>query len=99
MPVVVLIDGDGKQLGKVANERGALRVNAVEKLVRDQLRVCEADLDARLEDARRKVAAGDRDAAVVTYKAVWGLRCLAPRRARAAQRELKKLGIQVAEAQ
>jgi hypothetical protein len=98
LPVVVLIDGDGKRLGKVDNERGALRVGAVERLVRDQLRVCEADLDARLEDAHRKAAAGDRDAAVVTYKAVWSLRCLAPRKARTAQRELKKLGIEVAEA-
>jgi hypothetical protein len=98
LPVVVLIDGDGKQLGKVDNERGALRVSAVEKLVRDQLRACETDLDARLEDAHRKAAAGDRDAAVVSYKAIWGLRCIAPRKARTAQRELKKLGIEVAEA-
>jgi hypothetical protein len=98
LPVVVLIDGDGKRIGKVDNERGALRVSSVERLVRDQIRVCEADLDARLEDAHRKAAAGDRDAAVVTYKAVWALRCLAPRKARTAQRELKKLGIEVAEA-
>jgi hypothetical protein len=99
LPVVVLIDGDGKQLGKVGNERGALRVSDVEKLVRDQLRACEVDLDSRLEDAHRKAASGDRDAAVVSYKAIWGLRCIAPRKARAAQRELKKLGIEVAEAQ
>ena len=98
LPVAVLIDGDGKQLGKVANEQGTLRVSAVERLVRDQLRACEADIDARLEDARRKASAGDRDAAVSTYKAVWDLRCLSPRKARTAQRELKKLGIEVAEA-
>jgi hypothetical protein len=91
LPVAVLIDGDGKQLGKVDNDRGALDVGAVERLVRDQLRAQEAMVDARLEDARRKAAAGDRDTAVATYKAVWDLRCTFPRKGREAERELKKL--------
>jgi len=99
LPAAVLIDGDGKQLGKVTNERGVLRVGAVERLVRDQLRARDAVLDAQLEDAQRKAAAGDRDAAVVSYRAIWDLRCLAPRKAKTAQRELKKLGIEVAQAQ
>jgi hypothetical protein len=99
LPVAVLIDGNGKRLGKVDNERGALHLSAVERLVREQLRAREADLDVRLDDARRKAEAGDRAAAVMTYKSIWGLRCLAPRKARTAQRELKKLGVEVAEAQ
>lgn len=94
LPVAVLVDGDGKQLGKVDNEKGVLSVTAVERLVRDQLRARDAALDAQLEDAQRKAAAGDRDAAVVDYKAVWELRCLAPKKAKTAQRELKKLGAQ-----
>ncbi len=97
LPVAVLIDANGKRIGKVDNERGALRVTAVERLVREQLRVSATDIDALLEDARRKTEAGDTAAAVVTYKSVWGLRCLAPRKARTAQRELKKLGVEVAE--
>ena len=98
LPVAVLIDGSGKRIGKVDNERGALRVGAVERLVREQLRTAESDIDTLLEEARRKTEAGDRAAAVVTYKSIWGMRCIAPRKARAAQRELKKLGVEVAEA-
>ena len=99
LPVAVLVDGDGRQLGRVDNEKGVLRVAAVERLVRDQLRARDVALDALLEDAQRKAAAGDRDAAVLSYKAIWGLRCLAPKKAKTAQRELKKLGIEVAAAQ
>jgi hypothetical protein len=91
LPIAVLLDGDGKQLGKVDNDRGALNVSAVEKLVRDQLRAGEATLDARLEDARRKASAGDRDSAVATYKSICDLRCVFPRKAREAERELKRL--------
>jgi hypothetical protein len=98
LPVAVLIDGNGKRIGKVDSERGALRVSAVERLVREQLRAAESDIDTLLEDARRKTDAGDRAAAVVAYKSIWGMRCIAPRKARTAQRELKKLGIEVAEA-
>lgn len=97
LPVAVLIDGDGKQIGKVDNERGMLRVSAVEHMLREQLRACDADIDARLQGARRMAEAGDRAAAVVAYKSIWGLRCLSPRKARAAQRELKKLGVEVAQ--
>ena len=93
LPVAVLVGGDGKQLGKVINERGSLRVSAVERLVRDQLRSRESDLDAQLDDGRKKALAGDREAAVATYKLVWEQRCVAPRKGREAQRELKKLGI------
>lgn len=98
LPVAVLLDGDGKQLGKVDNDRGALKVAAVEKLVRDQLRAREAVLDARLDDARKKAVAGDRDSAVAAYRSIWDLRCVFPRKAREAERELKKLGIAVADA-
>jgi len=99
LPVAVLVDGDGKELGKVNNERGLLQVAAVERLVRDQLRQRDAAIDGQLEEAQRKAAAGNRDAAVVTYRSVWDLRCLSPKKAKAAQRELKKLGIEVAQAQ
>jgi hypothetical protein len=98
LPVAVLIDADGRQLGKVPNERGALDVGAVEKLVRDQLRAREAMLDAKLDEARKKAVAGDRDAAVAAYRSIWDLRCVFPRKGREAERELKKLGVAVADA-
>jgi hypothetical protein len=98
LPAAVLVDGDGKQVGKVDNERGLLRLAAVERLVRDQLRARESILDAQLEAARRKALAGDRDSAVSTYRSIWDQRCVAPRKAREAQRELKKLGVALADA-
>lgn len=97
LPAAVLVDGDGKQIGKVSNERGLLRAAEVEKLVRDQLRAREATLDAQLDDARKKALAGDRDSAVSKYRSVWDQRCVAPRKAKEAQRELKKLGVTVAD--
>ncbi|HEY6844136.1 MAG TPA: hypothetical protein VI391_08215, partial [Thermoanaerobaculia bacterium] len=88
LPAAVLIDGDGKQLGKVANERGTLRVGEVERLVREQMRVRESRIDAQLDSARRS---GD----VAALRSICDLRCAFPRQARAAQKELKKLGIDV----
>src|SRR5438309_3573676 len=73
LPIAVLLDADGKQLGKVDNDRGALNVAAVERLVREQLRASEASLDAKLQDARRKASSGDRDSAVATYKSICDL--------------------------
>jgi len=98
LPAAVLVDGDGKQIGRVLSERGALRVGEVERMVRDQLRAREASLDAQLDDARKKALAGDRDSAVSTYRSIWDQRCVAPRKAKEAQRELKKLGVTVADA-
>ncbi len=98
LPVAVLIGGDGKEVAKVSSERGELRLSAVEKMVRDALRAREAALDTQLDDAKRKAAAGDRNTAVSIYKAVWDQRCLFPRKARVAQRELRRLGITVGEA-
>jgi hypothetical protein len=92
LPVAVLVDGDGKELGKVGSDRGALRVGDVERLVRDQLRSLDATFGAQLDIARKKAAAGDRDAAVSTYRSIWDRRCVAPRRGREAEKELKKLG-------
>lgn len=98
LPVAVLAASDGKPLARVTSDRGALRVSAVEKMVREELRTRETAIDGRLDDARRRAAAGERDSAVAIYKSVWDERCVFPRKAREAQRELKKLGVQLADA-
>lgn len=98
LPVAVLVDGDGKSLARVDNQRGALRVIEVEHMVRDQVRAREATLDAQLDDARKKALAGDRQSAIALYKSIREFRCLFPRKGREADRELKKLGITVADA-
>jgi hypothetical protein len=92
LPAAVLVAGDGREVAKVGSERGELRLSAVERMLRDALRSREAGLDAQLDDDRKRARAGDRDAAVELYKTVWDQRCLFPRKARVAQRELKRLG-------
>jgi hypothetical protein len=91
LPVAVLVDSEGKQLGRVPNDGGMLRVSAVERLVREQIRAREAQLDAQLDSARRS---GN----VAALRAICDQRCAFPREAKAAQKELKKLGVELADA-
>lgn len=91
LPVAVLVGSDGREVAKVGRERGELRLSVVEKMVRDALRDRETALDAQLDEAKKKTLAGERDAAVSLYKTIWEQRCAFPRKAREAQRELKRL--------
>jgi tetratricopeptide (TPR) repeat protein len=96
-PTALLIDSSGKTVAHVDAEKGALRVSAVEKMVRDELRTRESELEKQLDQAKAK-AATDKDGAVADYKSVWEQRCLFPRKARDAQKALKKLGVTVEDA-
>ena len=93
LPIAVLVGADGRIIGKVDHERGALRAAAVDKLLRDAIRAREEALDRDLDDAPKKLGIGDRDAAVALYRRVWEHRCLFPRHGREAERALKKLGV------
>jgi hypothetical protein len=92
-PVVLLLDGDGREVTHIDNEAGALRVATVERIVRDEIRNREDEADRLLDEARRK----DKNEAISIYRYVFDQRCLLPRQARAAQRALRKLGIDVVE--
>ncbi|HYM62297.1 MAG TPA: tetratricopeptide repeat protein [Thermoanaerobaculia bacterium] len=98
LPMAVLADGDGKVIQHVDNSRGALRVAAVEKMVRDELGVRDMAVYQELGDAKKNAAAGDKAAAIELYKKVWEQRCLFPRAAGDAQRALKDLGVTVKDA-
>jgi hypothetical protein len=93
LPIAMLTAEDGSVLGSVTNERGALRAAAVDKLLRDTIAAREVWLGRALDDAPKKLGAGQRDAAVALYRRVWEQRCLFPRHGREAQRALKKLGV------
>lgn len=97
LPAAVLADAAGKRIAKVDSESGGVRLNAVEKMVRDELSTRENALDKLLDDAR-KSAAADKDGATALYKQVWEQRCLFPRKGRDAQKALKKLGVPVEDA-
>jgi hypothetical protein len=92
-PAAVLVDGWGVIVGRIAGERGVLRAVDVETMVRDGMRAREIALNEALDDAPKKISAGDRDLGVAIYRRVWMQRCLFPRHGREAERALKKLGV------
>jgi hypothetical protein len=96
LPAAVIVDGDGKVVGRVTLVDNALRVLDVEHLVRDALTKRDIEAEHLLDDARTKMDAGERDEAIDLYRRVAAQRCLFPRKARDAERALHKLGVEVA---
>jgi len=95
LPAAVLVDGWGIVIGRIAGEKGVLRAIGVETMVRDGMRAREAALNDALDDAPKKISAGDRELGVAIYRRVWLQRCVFPRHGREAERALKKLGVAV----
>ncbi|HVS20414.1 MAG TPA: tetratricopeptide repeat protein [Pyrinomonadaceae bacterium] len=93
LPVAVLAKPDGTPVSKVENTNGKLKVTDVEKLVDGEVKQRDSALDAQMKDAAGKVRAGDNDGAIKIYKAVLDQKCMFPKRAKDAAKELKKLGV------
>jgi tetratricopeptide (TPR) repeat protein len=93
LPVVVLTAADGTVLGKAENNNGRLKVEQIEKLVESEIKKREEALKERMDDAKSKAKSGDNTAAIQEYREVLEQRCLFPKRAKDAQKELKKLGV------
>jgi hypothetical protein len=94
-PAAVLVDAWGVVVGKVAGVKGSLRAADVEKMMRDAMRAREESLNADLDDAPKKISAGDRESGLAIYRRVWAQRCVFPRHGREAERAMKKLGVDV----
>jgi len=93
LPVAVLSAPDGTLIGKAENKDGFLRVNQVEKLVEEEYKRRENQVDAQLRDAKEHAKSGDNAGAIPIYKAVLEQKCLFPRKAKDAAKALKKLGV------
>src|SRR6267143_1760553 len=93
LPVAVLANPDGTPVTKLENTAGKLKVEQVEKLVETEVKQREAALDDELKDAKAKATAGDKDAAVKLYRSVAEQKCMFPKKAKDAGKELKKLGM------
>lgn len=93
LPVAVLAQPDGTIVGKAENKNGYLKVDQVEKLLETEMKKRDGALKEKLEDAKAKVKAGDKDTAIAEYRAVLEQKCLFPKRAKDAAKELKKLGV------
>lgn len=95
LPICVLTAGNGKAIARVGGDHNPLRLSEVEKMVRDEVGAREEEADRMLDDALRKLQDGDRAAAVELYRQVAAEECLFPRKAKDAQKALKKLGAEV----
>jgi hypothetical protein len=94
LPAAVLVDAWGVVLVRIAGKR-SLRAADVETMMRDAMRSREESLNADLDDAPKKISAGDRDRGVAIYRRVWMHRCVFPRHGREAERAMKKRGVDV----
>lgn len=93
-PVAVLASADGTPINKVENTGGKLKVEQVEKLVDAEMKQRETSLDTQLKDAKAKAKVGDNDGAIALFKPIAEERCLFPKKAKDAAKELKKLGVE-----
>jgi tetratricopeptide (TPR) repeat protein len=96
LPVAVLATPEGAPVKKIENTNGKLKVADVEKVVESEMKQREGAVDSQLAEAARKVKAGDNDGAIKGYRAVLDQKCLFPKKAKEAAKELKKLGVEVA---
>lgn len=93
LPVAVLATPDGTPVTKVENKDGRLKVEQLEKIVETEVKSRESALDGKLKDAKAKVAAGDTATAIKLYQSLLDQKCMFPKKAKEAAKELKKLGV------
>jgi tetratricopeptide (TPR) repeat protein len=92
-PVAVLAASDGSVVGRAEGKDDMLKVEQVEKLVSAEMGKREGALDDSLKDGREKAKAGDREAAIKSFRSVLAQKCMFPKKAKEAEKELKKLGV------
>jgi tetratricopeptide (TPR) repeat protein len=92
-PVAVLVNADGSQIKKVENTGGKLKAEDIEKVVEAEMKQRATVLDTQMKDAKEKIKAGDNPGAIVLLKPVAEEKCLFPKKAKDAAKELKKLGV------
>src|SRR5215203_3875301 len=94
LPVAVLANVDGSPIKKIENTAGKLKVEQIEKSLEAEMKQREAALDTQLKSAKEKIKAGDNPGAIALLKPVAEEKCLFPKKAKDAAKELKKLGVQ-----
>jgi tetratricopeptide (TPR) repeat protein len=94
LPVAVLATADGSPIQKVENTGGKLKVEQVEKVVDGEMKQRETALDTQLKSGKEKAKAGDSAGAIALLKPVAEEKCLFPKKAKDAAKELKKLGVE-----
>lgn len=93
LPVAVLAQPDGTVIGKAESKNGFLKVDQVEKLVESEIKKRESAIKEKMDDAKARAKSGDNQVAVQELREVYEQKCLFPKRAKDAAKELKKLGV------
>jgi tetratricopeptide (TPR) repeat protein len=93
LPVALLVQPDGQVVSKLENTNGKLQVGDLEKLLEKEMKKRDGAIKEKMDDAKSKAKGGDKDGAVAEYRAVLDQKCLFPKRAKDAVKELKKLGV------
>jgi len=93
LPVAILASADGSPIKKIENTGGKLKVDQVEKVLDAEMKTREGTLDSKIKEAKDKAKGGDNDGAIALLKPVAQEKCLFPKKAKDAAKELKKLGV------
>jgi len=96
-PAALLVDAQGAVIRTAENVRGLLSPAAVEQMVKDELAARDEGMYRSMSEARKRAAAGEKEAAISLYRRIWDTRCLFPLAGTEAQRGLKELGVIVQE--
>lgn len=96
-PTVLLV-ADGRVIDHVDASEKRIAVSSVENMIHRELFKHETAADDLLDSAKKQ-SATDKDAAIATYQKVWEQRCLLPKQGREAQKQLKRLGVTVKDAE
>jgi tetratricopeptide (TPR) repeat protein len=91
-PVAVLATPDGSVINKAEGKNNFLKAAEVEKLVESEFKQRETSVDSHLKEAKEKAKAGENDAAIKLFQSVAAEKCMFPKKAKDASKELKKLG-------
>jgi hypothetical protein len=97
LPAAVIVNAQGTELRRLENVRGVLPLAAMEKMVSDELAGRDEEMYRAMSDARKRIAAGNKEGAIALYRGIWETRCLYPLAGIEAQRGLKELGVFVQE--
>ena len=87
LPVALIADGNGE----IARLNGAFRSNDVIAMVREEFAQREIKAEKALQSAQQCLREGDRQCAAAQYETVARQHCSFPRKAKAAQKALRRL--------
>jgi tetratricopeptide (TPR) repeat protein len=97
LPVALIAQAsDGTVVSKLESKDGKLRVGDLEKLLDSEMKKREDSIKEKMDSAKNKIKSGDNQGAIAELRAVYDQKCMFPKKAKDAQKELKKLGVEVA---